>query len=178
MLNLFAGVGVDGTHSGIAAGGAVGWELTPRVSVEGSAAWFGRGRSAGAFSADFTTHVNVVSPRPIVPFVKAGVGVHHAWFDSVESPIPGFYRDRIVPRPIGTTVTFTDPAVVIGGGFRVWLSDNLALRPEVDARLVVRGSGTHWLTTAALRLAYYFEDRPISDRNPRPLSEPGSAVGP
>jgi hypothetical protein len=173
-LNVFGGVSVDGSRAATAAGGAVGWEVTPRLAIEGTAAWFDRGPEAEAFSADLTALVSLVPPRTIMPFAKVGVGVHRTWFDIAESPIPDFYQRRIQAGPVGTTVTFTDPAIVVGGGIRVWLTTNVALRPEVDARVVVRGSRAYWLTTAALRLSYYFEERPTTDRFPGPIRSRGS----
>lgn len=167
-LNAFVGLSRDGTQSAAAAGGAIGWEVTSRFALEGTAAWFDRGRSAEAFSADMTALVSLVSPRRVVPFVKGGFGVHRAWFDTIDSPIPNFYARRIEPTPIGRSASFSDPAVVMGVGLRIWLGEHVAIRPELDTRAVLHDGSAYWLNTAALRVAYFFGDRPTTDRTPRP----------
>lgn len=163
-LNLFGGIGVDSSHTGGAAGGAFGWEVTPRLSVEGTGTWFDRGTGAEGFAADLSAIVNLRSPRRTVPFVKVGGGLYWASFDPTRSPMPGFYRDRLEPSDVfGQHVTFTDPAIVAGGGVTFWVSEHVSLRPEVDVKLVTR-SDVHPVATAVVRFAYHFEDHPVESR--------------
>jgi len=39
-LNLFGGAAATSNDQGPIAGGAVGWEVTPRIALEGSGTWF------------------------------------------------------------------------------------------------------------------------------------------
>lgn len=167
-LGLFAGAATDGSRVGAVGGGTAGWEVAPQLSVEGTVSWFSRGHRTGSFSADFTALFALVPPRRTMPYVKAGVGLYHTWLDSAESPIPDFYSRRLEDRVLGTTETFTDPAIVVGTGVRLWLSERWVLRPELDAKAVVNGSRAYWMTSAAVRLAYSFVERPINDVAPRP----------
>jgi hypothetical protein len=163
-LNLFGGIGVDSSHTGGAAGGAFGWDVTPRFSVEGSGTWFDRGSSAEGFAADLSVLINLRAPRRAVPFVKVGGGLYWTSFDPSRSPMPEFYRERLEPSDVfGQHVTFTDPAIVAGGGVTLWLTENVSIRPEVDVKLVTR-SDIHPVGTAVIRFAYHFEDHPVESR--------------
>lgn len=165
-INLFGGFATDGGRSGVNAGAAVGWDVTPRVGMEATASWLDRGARAEAFAADLSLLFDLASPRRAVPFVKAGGGVYRMWLDTVVSPIPDFYAQRIVPRSVGTSAAFTDGMVVVAGGLNAWLTTRLALRPEVEAKLVFGGGNTYTVTTVGLRLAFYFEEHPVTDRRP------------
>jgi hypothetical protein len=167
-INIFGGLATDGSRNGINAGAAVGWDVTPRVSMEATASWLDRGARAEAFAADLSLIFDLASPRRAVPFVKAGGGVYRMWLDTVESPIPDFYAERIVPRPVGTSAAFTDGMVVVAGGLNAWITTRLALRPELEAKFIVGDGKTYTVTTVGLRLAFYFEEHPVTDRRPRP----------
>ena len=163
-LNLFGGIGRDSSHTGAAAGAAFGWEFTPRFSFEGTGTWFDRGAGAEGFAADLSAIVNLRAPRRTVPFVKAGFGLYWASFDPTRSPMPDFYRDRLEsPALFDRHATFTDPAIVVGGGVSFWVSEHVSIRPEVDVKLVTR-SDVHPVATAVVRLAYHFEDHPVESR--------------
>jgi hypothetical protein len=166
-INIFGGLAADGTHSGVNAGAAVGWDVTPRIGMEATASWLDRGARADAFAADLSMLFDLTTHRRVVPFVKAGGGVYRMWLDTVESPLPDFYAQRIVPRPIGTSATFTDGMVVAAGGLNAWITTRLALRPEVEARFIFGGGDTHVVPAVGLRLAFYFEEHPVTDRRPR-----------
>lgn len=166
-INVFGGLATDGSRSGVDAGAAIGWDVTPRIGMEGTASWLDRGTRADAFAADLSVLFFLVAPRRTVPFVKAGGGVYRTWLDTVESPIPEFYGRRIVERPIGTSATFTDGMIVAGGGANVWVSSRIAIRPEVETKFVVADGRTYPVTTVGVRLAFYFEEHPTTDRQPR-----------
>ena len=76
-LAVFAGAASATGGTDAAAGAAIGWELTPHFSLEGSGLWM-PGGGVDSFSALFGSRVNLLSPRGVVPFVSAGVGVHRA----------------------------------------------------------------------------------------------------
>lgn len=163
-LNVFGGAAATSGDKAAAAGGAFGWELTPRFALEGSGTWLDWGQSAHAYTAAMTAHVAVVTPRPFVPFLAGGVGLYHASFNRFDSVMPRFYHRRMAGLAFapGQIVTFTDPSLAGGGGLNVYVSRHWAVRPEVLATLVLRSGRSFVVTTGAVRLAYHFEDHPIT----------------
>jgi hypothetical protein len=77
--------------------------------------------------------------------------------------MPGFYRRRMTGMSdMGSTITFTDPSVVGGGGVNVFVGQHWAIRPEILATAVLRDSHSFVVTTGAVRLAYHFEEHPVT----------------
>lgn len=162
-LSGFAGVSMDGEQTGSAFGGAIGWELTPRVAIEGSAAWLDRGVDAQALSAALKLRAALFGRDRVSPFVTAGIGAYRASYSHMSEDIPAFHRARMAgPGPVGQSATFTDPALVFGGGVRFFVSRHIALRPDVESMLVLRDSRHYFVTTAALQIAFHFEDHPVT----------------
>jgi hypothetical protein len=165
-LNVFGGAAATPGDKAAAAGGAFGWELTPRFALEGSGTWLDWGQGAHAITTAMTAHVAVVTPHPFVPFLAGGVGLYHASFNRFDSTMPRFYHRRMtgLESAMGQTVTFTDPSLAGGGGLDVYVSRHWTLRPEVLATLVLRDSRSFVITTGVVRLAYHFEDHPVNPR--------------
>lgn len=165
-LNVFGGAALTPGDTAAAAGGALGWELTPRFGLEGGGAWLDWGQSAHAFTAAMTAHVAVLTPHPFVPFLAAGVGLYHASFDRFDAAMPRFYNRRMTGLTYapGQMVTFTDPSIVGGGGLNLHVSRHWAMRPEVLATVVLRDGRSFVVTTGVVRLAYHFEDHPVTPR--------------
>ena len=165
-LNVFGGGAATPGDRGAAAGGAFGWELTSRFALEGSGTWLDFEQSVHAFTAAMTAHVAVMTPHPFVPFLAGGVGLYHASFNRFDSTMPRFYHRRMtgLESALGQTVTFTDPSLAGGGGINVYVSRHWALRPEVLATLVLRDSRSFVVTMGAVRLAYHFDDHPVTPR--------------
>ena len=163
-LNVFGGAAATSGDKAGAAGAAFGWELTPRLALEGSGTWLDWGQGAHAFTAAMTAQIAVVTARPVVPFLAGGVGLYHAGFNRSDSSIPYFYQRRMMSGALqpGSTITFTDPSLAGGGGVTVFLNRHWTIRPEVIATLVVRDSRSLVVTTGAVRLAYHFEEHPIT----------------
>jgi hypothetical protein len=161
-IEAFAGVASADSRSGALAGGAAGWEITPRVGLEGSVAWFDRSGGSEAFAAAFTAHANLLGPAIVVPFVRGGVGMYRATFDRGRDDIPEFYRQRLGPgtSPIGTFHTFTDPSLVVGGGVNLFTTRHWVISPEVETILLRRHSRTHAVTSITAHVAYHFEEHP------------------
>jgi hypothetical protein len=165
-LTALVGIAVDDVETGPVAGAGFGWEITPRFAIEGSGLWLDRGAGANAYAADLNALVTLVAPQRIAPFVRGGIGVYGASFDVIDSPIPEFYRKRIVEHlaGFGQRVSFSDPAFVLGAGVNTWFTAHVSVRPDVELRGVWQDSDVHWLTTVAVRLAYHFEEHPLSAR--------------
>jgi hypothetical protein len=163
-LNVFVGANRASSELGPAAGGALGWELWPWLGVEGSAGWLDRPGRAHAFAAELKALVGLPRLRPVVPFVEGGVGLYRATFDRAAPGIPAFYRGRVRS---GTSLSqglasVTDPSLVVGGGANVYLNRHIAIRPEMEARIVLHDSQRHVVTSMAVRFAYHFEEHPIT----------------
>lgn len=88
------GVGSGSSDTGIAAGGALLFDLHERVSLEGQGTYLGRGRGADAFAAAGSVLVNLLpATRPLVPYAAFGGGAYHVSFDLVDPRFLG---------PVGT----------------------------------------------------------------------------
>ena len=163
-INGFAGVAADPSRNGAVLGGAVGWELIPRLAIEGTGAWFDRGASVDAFAGALKAQFTLVPAHRAMPFLQAGIGLYRASFDRNVSPMPDFYRRRLsdtMPSH-GSATVFTDPTLVFGGGANVFLTRHIAIRPDVEAMRVMRGGHHYTMTSVAVHLAYHFEDHPVT----------------
>ena len=166
-VNLFAGVATASSDTGPLAGGAFGWEVTPRLAIEGSGSWLDRADGAGAFAADLKALVNLAPGHAVMPFLHGGVGMYRAWFDLSQGTPPDFWADRLVDSAVGlTTATFTDPSFVVGGGMNFFVTRHMAIRPDVDWKIVRNNSGSYVITTVNVHFAYHFEDHPITPSRP------------
>jgi hypothetical protein len=162
-LALFGGAasangGTDGT-----VGASIGWEFTPRFTLEGSGLWM-PGGGPDVFSALFGSRVNLLPPRAAVPFVSVGLGMHRAEVAPGGRDVPRFYMRRMGapgPQMMGER-TFDDFLVAFGGGVDVYLRRHLALRPDIRVLLVNADAGTRAIAVYGVHLAYHFEEHPIT----------------
>ena len=163
-LNVFSGLSATSDDRAPLVGGALGWEITPRIGVEANGSWLEWGHHAHSFEAAIRALAPLRRSRSIAPFVAAGVGLHRTWFQVADPRVPTFYRRRLEGQsdPLGVTATFTDPSLVAGGGVNIFLSRQIAVRPEVDATIIMRDARTRVLPTVRVHLAYHFEDHPIT----------------
>lgn len=168
-IDAFAGMASASSNRGPLAGGAAGWEITPWFGLDGSAAWLDRSGTAEAFTAALTARANLRGGRTAVPFIKGGIGLYRASFDSSPDVLPDFYRRRLGAggSALATSFTFTDPSFVIGGGVDVFRTRHIALHPEIQATVVTRQSRTYVVTTVTMHVAYHFEDHPITPARER-----------
>lgn len=160
-LSGAAGVAIDSEHTGSALGAGVGWELTPKVAIEGSASWLDRGAGADAFTAALKFRAAMFRSERAAPFLSAGVGMYRATYTREAREVPTFHRRRMMPG-LTEGQTFTDPALVLGGGVNVFFNRHIAVRPDLEAMVVMRDSHRYVVTTAAIHLAFHFEDHPVT----------------
>lgn len=163
-LSGFIGGATPSSNTSVAAGVALGWELLPHLTIEGSGAWIGAGRGADAFTASVGARVPLTAPSSVQPFASAGVGLYHAAFEPAAPDVPRFYRARMHANGSMQNAggTFDDFMLSLGGGADVFLKQHLALRPDVRVLLVRRSSGTHAVAMFTLGLVFHFEDHPIT----------------
>ena len=157
--NFFGGAATAKEMRQALFGGAAGWEMTPRLSAEMTTKWLVPEGSAEAFSAIGTLQMAFTGRQRFVPFLTVGAGVHHASFDVDKSEIPEFYARRLTAPAVMTSTrqTFTDPAVVAGGGVSIFASRHVSVRPEIEVMLVPSDSETYVMTSFTVRFAYRFE---------------------
>ena len=162
-LNVVGGAAATSGDRAAVGGGAFGWEIKPWFALEGGGMWLDWGQGAHAFAPSVIAQFALRTRRPFAPFLAGGVGLYHASFNRLDAAMPGFYRRRMMGVPdVGTTMTFTDPSIVGGAGVNVFLSRHWTVRPEVLATGVMRNSRSFIVTTGAVRLAYHFEEHPIT----------------
>lgn len=163
ILSAAGGVATDTSDPGLAAGGAIGWEVFPRLEIEGGAMWVTDAAGAGdGFNAAIKLRAGF-RQAGVSPFVEGGFGLYH--MSTTESPeaMPAFYAHRMVETN-GTTLTqsFTDPAFHIGAGINLFVSRHFALQPAIEAMIVPADSQTYTVTMVTVRLAYHFEDHRLT----------------
>jgi hypothetical protein len=163
-LNGFAGLAIESSQSGPLLGGAVAWEITPRLGIEGSGSWGEFGHGTSSFAGAMKVRVRLTGRRTVDPFVQGGIGLYRATFGREETAIPPFYRRRMTGHmfPAGPDTAFTDPTLVGGGGINVAVNRHLALRPDVEATLVLRDGHRHVVTSIAMHAVYHFERHPVT----------------
>jgi hypothetical protein len=163
-VNVFGGAATDSTGTGVVGGGSLGWEVTPRIAVEGSGAWFRPGGDTRGFSAALKGQFGLPVRERVVPFAEAGIGLYRAVFEPGAAGVPPFYANRMTSTgPLAThDQTFTDPAFVVGAGISLFANRHFAVRPDVETMVIRHGGESHVVTSFAIRLAYHFEDHPVT----------------
>ena len=163
-LNGFAGVAIDSSQNGPLLGGAVGWEITPRLGIEASGSWAEFGHGTSSFAGAMKVRVRLTGRGTVDPFVQGGIGLYRAIFGPEETAMPRFYQRRVTSHmlPAGGSETFTDPTLVGGAGINIAINRHLALRPDVDAILVLRDGHRHVVTSVAIHAVYHFESHPVT----------------
>jgi hypothetical protein len=163
-LSGFAGLATDGDHSGPSFGGVAGWEISPRLTIEGSGAWLDFGDGVDAFAGAIKLRARLSGRRTVDPFVLGGIGFYRATFDSPARVAPRFYGRRLgMPATPGDT-TFTDPALVAGAGLNIFVSRHFAVRPDVESFIVFRGRHRLIVTSVALHAVFHIESHPVTPR--------------
>jgi hypothetical protein len=147
-----------------ATGAAVGWELLPRLTIDGSGIWTVPHRDASTFTGLLGVRVNLTRPHVVVPFASGSVGLHRASFDSVISNVPDFYRRRMSSGSAGlrTQYAFDDFAYSVGAGLDIFLRRHVALRPDVRLVFIAGGGHTRTVANYGLHLAYHFEEHRVT----------------
>jgi opacity protein-like surface antigen len=151
-------------------GGSVSWETSAHFALEGTGRWMDRGSAPGAYAAELAVRVGLGGTRDgAVPYLLAGAGLHRRSFDVGSSAfdvdrMPAFYRRRLGPlgAALGQRQTFTDPALVFGGGVDVALSRTVVLRPDVRALVVFDGRHRNSVVVATVGIGYRFEHKPVT----------------
>lgn len=164
-LSGFAGIATDGDRSGPVIGGIAGYEITPRLTIEGSGSWLEFGDGADGFAGAIKLRARLSGQRTVDPFVLGGVGFYRASFDGGSAVSPDFYRTRLRgPATRLGDVSFTDPAVVVGAGVNIFVTRHFALRPDVESFIVLRDGRSLAVTSVSLHAVFHIESHPVTPR--------------
>jgi hypothetical protein len=64
--------------------------------------------------------------------------------------------------------SFTDPTFAFGAGLNIIATRHVAIRPAIEVTTVFRNRNTFAMTAGVVRVAYHFEDHPVTPAsNPR-----------
>jgi Outer membrane protein beta-barrel domain len=167
------GVGTGSSATGPVLSGAIGWEVTPRLGLEGSGDWLALDSRYDGFAGTFAVRYRMAGDRRVDPFVRAGVGMYIASFDGCGvanggpacdvTQVPRFYRRRwteVDTAAVGRT--FTDPTLVFGGGVSLSVNRHFSVRPDAQGIVVLRGGHSHVVSTFSLLAVFHFEDHPVT----------------
>jgi hypothetical protein len=162
-VSLFGGLSFDDGAGGGLIGGGAGWTITPRFGLEGRVGWSQDVSETDAFAASLTARFSPRKPRTAVPFLRAGVGLYRASFDTT-ADIPEFYRRRLTTAEleINHRKSMIDPSLVAGAGVDVWTSRHVVLRPEVEIATVLSDGRGYLVTSATFHVIYNFESRRVT----------------
>ena len=164
-LSGFVGMGMDSKHNGPAIGGVIGYEVTPRLTIEGSGSWLEFGEGAHAFAGAVKLRARLWGQRTVDPFLTGGVGFYRASFDRSSNVSPGFYQRRLrMPVSAPGDTSFTDPALVAGAGMNIFVTRHFAVRPDVETFMVLRDRRRHVVTTLSLHAVFHIESHPVTPR--------------
>lgn len=166
-LSLVGGIATSSGDVDPAVGGAINWEITPRVALDASAIWLRGGRHEDAIFGSIGARYGLTTDRPARPFVSAGLGLYRATFDDDDpAGMPGFYGRRLMMHTptaaFGPRRTFDDFAVRAGGGVEVFASRRVSIRPEAQLVIVMRDSHTRVVPLFDVQLVWHFENHPIT----------------
>ena len=165
VLSGSTGLSLASGDAGLALGAAVAWGFAPRWEIEIGGQWLDRpsGQEALAFGA--TTQFRLRGSGRAVPYVRAGMAAYTVTLDATTPDVPGFYRARMIAARqslFRARHSFTDPAIVLGGGVDLQLSRNVHLRPAVEVMTVLHDRRTLVASVMSLQLAYHFENPRIT----------------
>jgi outer membrane protein with beta-barrel domain len=169
-LNVFAGASSEPTKGAFTAGGAIGWQLTPTMAIEGSGGWIDSQSSSSWFTAALKAQARLARAGGTNPYLEGGIGLCRATFDVGQPNVPAFYHKRMFESPGSSMMsrTFTDPTFAFGAGLNIIASRRIAIRPAVEVTTVFRNHDTLAMTAGVVRVAYHFEDHPVTPAgNPR-----------
>lgn len=179
-ITALGGVSLGSGRAGAAAGLTFSVDVSQRVSLEARSVYFDRGPGQSAMDLNLSMLVDLLTARRAVPYLSIGGGLYRAMFDGNErsfgmmgaqfssndigvtyGQMPMFYARRMGARNapgdgFGHMPGFTDPAVSVGGGVRLDLTNHLYVRPDVRAVTVFGGGDTYSIGSITVSVGYRF----------------------
>lgn len=144
---LDGGLAAGSPGAGPAIGTRLTFDLNDRVGIEGVGAWAGQRGGSDAASLVASLLVNLAgADRTAVPYVSIGGGFSGAMFGMADRQFgrigdrggmrqghTGSRRRQARPDGQGAMHGFSDPAISVGGGVRMAITERVYFRPEVRA---------------------------------------------
>lgn len=179
-VSVLGGVSSGSGHVGAAAGLTVNVDVSDRVSLEGRSVYFDRGPGQSAMDVNLSVLVDLMTGRRALPYLSVGGGLYRAMFDlgnqrfsgmmgglssgdttAAMGLMPMFYAGRAsaLTVPAGGRwhmQGFTDPAVSVGGGVRLDLTNRIYVRPDVRAVTIIGGGDTYTVGSGTISVGYRF----------------------
>jgi hypothetical protein len=113
------GLSTGASETGPLVGAVVSKGLTPRLTIEGQAAWLDRGPGMNGATAMGSLLVNLVDPdQSIVPFLALGGGIYHMALDMDRPGMFGRYGWMDGPGMMGSM--WYGPGAMVGTGPLPW----------------------------------------------------------
>ncbi len=114
-----AGLSTGSSETGPLLGAVVSKGLTPRLTIEGQAAWLDRGPGMHSATAMASLLINLVDPdQSMVPFLALGGGIYHMAVDMDRPGMFGRYGWRDGPGMMGSM--WYGPGAMVGTGPLPW----------------------------------------------------------
>jgi hypothetical protein len=161
-LQGFGGAAVAEPNTIGTFGAGIGWQLSQRAELEGTAAWLAPRHGTEGFAADLKLIVDLMRPGGFVPYVGGGAGLYHATVNTTDANLAPFYQDRLDLSSLSSRAAYTDPSAVIATGAQFYVARHFSIRPDVTLRFVRDNGRTYRVTTASVGLVYHVEDHVAS----------------
>jgi hypothetical protein len=142
-LSLFGGAASSDSRISGVASGSIGWEFTRGFAIEGNGTWM----SNGGFAALLGPRVAIPLRRTVVPTLYFGVGM---WVESRQEPLENISVEK----------TFEEFAYAAGVGTDFFLSQHLAIRPDVRVMFIYNATETRVMPVFGLHVTYHFDSHP------------------
>jgi hypothetical protein len=180
-ITALGGASLGSGQAGAAAGLTLSVDVNQRVSLEARSVYFYRGPGQSAMDLNVSVLVDLLTARRAVPYLSIGGGLYRAMFDAgnersfgmmggqvgsndmgvTYGQMPMFYARRMgaLNAPgdsFGHMPGFTDPAVSVGGGVRLDLTNHLYVRPDVRALTIFGGGDTYSIGSITFSVGYRF----------------------
>ena len=180
-ITALGGASLGSGQAGAAAGLTLSVDVNQRASLEARSVYFDRGPGQSAMDLNVSVLVDLLTARRAVPYLSIGGGLYRAMFDVGNERSFGMMGSQLGSNDMGVTYGqmpmfyarrmgasyapgdgfghmpgFTDPAVSVGGGVRLDLTNHLYVRPDVRAVAIFGGGDTYSVGSITFSVGYRF----------------------
>ena len=168
VLTASTGIASVADDAGLALGASASWIVSDRWGLEIGGTWLKRPGDQEALAVQATAQYWLRSSGRALPYLRAGLAAYAMTLDTSDAA-PEFYRARLDAADtfLRNRHTFTDPALVIGGGVDVQVSRSVHLRPAMQVLAVMRNGDRLIVPMASMDVAYHFDVPVIAPRRGR-----------
>jgi hypothetical protein len=172
-VGLDGGLASGSPGTGPAIGARLTFDLGDRLALEGSGEWLSRGDGAHGSSVAASLLVDLTDrKRTAVPYLAVGGGIYGAmsgmgsgrFFGNMDAQYSGSQTTGM--HGVGSmqgaydggwnTRSSTDPAISLGGGLRMDVSDRVFVRPDVRALVAFADGRSYTTALVTVGVGYRF----------------------